>query len=145
MSSVDELIRKAIEEGKFCNLPGEGKPLHLDENPWEDPGWRMAHHILQANGFTLPWIEQRQSIEKDLEQARSQLVQAWRRSKQPAMAGEERAWQQALKNFEQQIVTINQQINRYNLAVPLVRFQIRLVQVKQEVDRLTALPLSDTL
>lgn len=145
MSSVDELIRKAIEEGKFNNLPGQGKPLRLDENPWEDPSWRMAHHILQANGFTLPWIEQRQMLEKELEQSRGKLVQAWRRYKHPIKAGGERAWQQALQDFEQQIAGINQQINSYNLAVPLDRFQIRLVQVKQEVDRLTALPLSDTL
>ena len=145
MSGADELIRKAIEEGKFSNLPGEGKPLRLDENPWEDPGWQMAHHILRANGFTLPWIEQRQTIEKELEGARSQLLRAWRQHEKAKVSGGEGEMERALQAFEQQIIAINQQIRSYNLAVPLDRFQIRLVQLKQEVDRLTTLPLSDTL
>lgn len=145
MSGVDELIRIAIEEGKFNNLPGEGKPLHLDENPWQDPEWWMAYHVLQANGFTLPWIEQRQSIEKDLETARRQLYQAWQQRKTSESGALEQAWQRALQVFEKQIEAINRQIRDYNLSVPLDRFQKRLVLIKQEVDRLTALTLSDTL
>lgn len=143
MNGIDELIRKAIEEGKFQDLPGEGKPLRLDENPLEDPGWRMAHHVLKTNGFTLPWIEQRQSIESDLTAARRQLQQAWLQHQKAGLTGEE--WARALKAFEEQVTAINKQISSYNLAVPLDRFQKRLVQVKQEVDRLTTLPLSDTL
>lgn len=145
MSGIEELIHNAIKEGKFSNLPGEGKPLHLDENPWEDPEWRMANHILQANGFTLPWIEQRRSIEKDLETARRQLYQAWQLRKNSESDPAEREWQRALQVFEQQIEAINRQIRDYNLSVPLDRFQKRLIVVKQEVDRLTALNLSDTL
>lgn len=145
MSGIDELIRKAIEEGKFSNLPGEGKPIRLDENPWEDPGWRMAHHLLQANGFTLPWIEQRQKIEQDLDESRRKLQRAWQARKSSDPAQGEQKWQRALQAFEQQIAAINQQIADYNLAVPADRFQKRRVQVQQEVDRLTTLPLSDTL
>ncbi len=145
MSGIDELIRKAIEEGKFKDLPGEGKPLRLDENPWEDPGWRMAHHILKANGFTLPWIEQRQSIENDLAAARRQLRQAWQQRREAGPAVGEQEWRRALQAFEAQVTAINQQIASYNLAVPLDRFQKKLVQLKQEVDRLTTLPLSDRL
>ena len=29
MRSIDEQIRKAMEEGQFDNLPGKGKPLPL--------------------------------------------------------------------------------------------------------------------
>jgi hypothetical protein len=145
MSNVDELIRKAIEEGKFSNLQGEGKPLPLNDNPWEDPEWRMAYHVLQANGFTLPWIEKRQTIEKDHEAARRLLAQAWSKHQTGGALSEEQAWQQALQAFELQIRALNQKIRDYNLSVPLDRFQIRLVRVEQEVDRLTTPPLSDTL
>ena len=123
MSGIDELIRKAIEEGKFNNLPGQGKPLRLDENPWEDPEWRMAYHILQANGFTLPWIEQRQAIEQDLEKARRTLVQAWRERQAAGSPQAEQRWQQALQTFEQSLNVINQQIRSYNLSVPLDRLK----------------------
>jgi Domain of unknown function (DUF1992) len=145
MTNIDELIRKAIEEGKFSNLQGEGKPLRLEENPWEDPDWRMAYHVLQSNGFTLPWIEQRQAIERDLEAARRLLAQAWREHQNDKAISGERAWQRALQTFELQIGAINQQITDYNLSVPLDRFQKRLVRVEQEVDRLTTPPLSDRL
>jgi DnaJ homolog subfamily C member 28 len=145
MSNVDELIRKAIEEGKFSNLQGEGKPLQLEENPWEDPEWRMANHVLQSNGFTLPWIEQRQAIEKDLEAARLSLAQAWRERQNAEVISGKQVWQRAMQTFELQIGAINQRIKTYNLSVPLDRFQRRLVQVEQEVDRLTTPPLSDRL
>ncbi len=145
MSHVDELIRKAIEDGKFSNLPGEGMPLCLEENPWEDPGWRMAFHVLQANGFTLPWIDQHQFIEKDLDQARRMLAQAWCERQTNQTASGEQAWRRAIQTFKLQVGAINQQIRNYNLSVPLERFQKRLVPVEQELDRLTTPHLSDTL
>ena len=43
--SIEEIIRRAIQEGKFDDLPGKGEPLQLDDNPHEDPEWRAAHHI----------------------------------------------------------------------------------------------------
>ena len=37
-------IREAIEDGKFDNLPGKGKPLDLSENPQltSAPSWVSA-------------------------------------------------------------------------------------------------------
>lgn len=32
-SWIDRQIREAIERGEFDNLPGAGKPLHLDDDP----------------------------------------------------------------------------------------------------------------
>ena len=49
--SADEAIRKAMEEGKFDNLPGKGKPLKLDEDPFEDPEWRLANKMLKEGGY----------------------------------------------------------------------------------------------
>jgi len=57
--NAEEQIRRAIEEGKFDNLPGKGKPLNLEQNPFEDPEWRLANHVLITSGFSLPWIEKR--------------------------------------------------------------------------------------
>jgi len=77
MSKAEEQIRRAMEEGQFDNLPGKGKPLNLDENPYEDPEWRMAHHILHNSGFSLPWIETRREIETNLEAARTSIKTTW--------------------------------------------------------------------
>lgn len=40
-SWVDRQVREAIERGEFDNLPGAGKPLHLDD----DPDWWLKAKI----------------------------------------------------------------------------------------------------
>lgn len=44
-SWVDRQIREAIERGEFDNLPGAGKPLHLDD----DPDWWLKAKIAREN------------------------------------------------------------------------------------------------
>jgi DnaJ family protein C protein 28 len=65
-SAVDRQIREAEEEGRFDNLPGRGKPLHLED--W-DREWGMAYHVLKQAGETLPWI----ALGRDIEEAQARL------------------------------------------------------------------------
>ena len=151
MSNIEEHIRKAIREGKFDDLPGKGKPLRLDDHPHSDPQWRLAHHLLKENGFTLPWIERLRDIEMKLESARAGLLRAWRwcrealDSQQQPEAQVEVEWRRARTVFNQQIEALNKQIQAYNLEVPLTRFQKQPLNAEREVARLTALDPSDTL
>ena len=108
MPDVEEHIRRAIQEGKFENLPGKGKSLRLDENPLEDHGRRLVHHMLKGSGFTLPWIEMRHEIEHEIEAARTTLRRAWEwregalAENQPdQMADVE--WEQAVGDFRQEV------------------------------------------
>lgn len=48
---AERKIREAMEEGAFEQLEGEGRPLDLEVNPFEDPSLRMAHRLLRNNGF----------------------------------------------------------------------------------------------
>lgn len=48
---AERKIREAMAEGAFDNLAGMGRPLNLDENPYEDPSLRMAHRLLRNNGL----------------------------------------------------------------------------------------------
>src|SRR5574341_670165 len=77
MDKAEEQIRRAMEEGKFDNLPGKGKPLRLEDNPLEDPEWRLAHHVLRSSGYTLPWIETRRELESEIQAARAALGRTW--------------------------------------------------------------------
>jgi hypothetical protein len=58
---VEERIKKAQKEGSFENLPGQGRPLELDDAnvPQE---LRMAHKILKNAGFLPPEIEIKKKI-----------------------------------------------------------------------------------
>ncbi|MDD3365391.1 MAG: DUF1992 domain-containing protein [Syntrophomonas sp.] len=54
---VGVMMKKAMEQGEFDNLEGAGKPLYLEENPYEQSEWHMAHKVLKDNGFAPYWIE----------------------------------------------------------------------------------------
>ena len=143
MSNVEEHIRRAMEEGRFDDLPGKGKPLHLDQDPNEDPEWGLAYHILRTSGYTLPWIEARREIEAASEVARAGLQRtwAWRAhalAGHPLKGGEapafvETQWQTAQETFRKQIDLINQRIFSYNLEVPSEHFQLRPLNFEREL------------
>ena len=149
MSSLDELIRRAIEEGKFSNLPGEGKPLRLDDNPFEDPDWRLAYHVLRSSGFSLPWIERRNAIESELQAARAALHRAyvWRQvsiARDGSSAEVDAGWVRAVDAFRASLTELNKKILAYNLEAPSDRFQLRLLNADRELELTTFIP-SDTL
>ncbi|HBX68593.1 MAG TPA: hypothetical protein DEH25_04215 [Chloroflexi bacterium] len=139
--SLDEQIRQAIQRGEFDNLPGKGQPLKLDENPHEDPGWRLAYHMLKENGYTLPWIETRRSIELEYEKAIQVLQRSWNWRKDAAgrrgLVHAEREWQQAMQTFREQITKLNKRIRDYNLEIPSSQFQRRSVNTEQEILKIT--------
>lgn len=137
-SSAEEAIRKAMEEGHFDNLPGKGKPLKLDENPFEDPEWRLANKILRDGGFTLPWIEVRREIDLALQGAREALGRSWA-WRQSALAQNQppdfvdAEWRRSVETFREAAAALNRRIRSYNLQVPSARFQLPLVNAEREI------------
>lgn len=142
MPDIEKHIQKAIEEGQFNDLPGQGEPLKLDDNPHEDADWRLAHHMLRSGGFTLPWIELRQEIETESEQARTELKRAWEWRQQALGAGRryrlvQDEWERAVRRFKERVEKINKRIFDYNLQAPATRLQILQVEAEAEINRLT--------
>jgi DnaJ homolog subfamily C member 28 len=138
MRSIEDQIRKAIEEGQFKDLPGKGKPLNLDENVPEDPEWRMANHVLKNAGYTLPWIEKRQEILAALDFSREtfQRAWAWRQAaleKGLPFSEVEQEWQRALVAFREQMAELDQRIRNLNLEIPNGRFQLPRVKIDKEI------------
>ncbi len=66
---VGAMIAKAMKQGDFDNLEGTGKPLNLDENPFEPVELRMVHKILKDNGYAPYWIE----LGKEIDDLRANL------------------------------------------------------------------------
>lgn len=58
MSILDEWaerhIEKALKNGELSSLPGEGKPLVLDDNNHVPESLRASYHLLKNAGFFAP-------------------------------------------------------------------------------------------
>jgi hypothetical protein len=137
-SLVDRKIREAMEAGEFDNLAGAGAPIDLSENPYEDPGWRTAHRMLRNAGFAPSWIEERKDIDAELGAARMVLARHWtivinaRGTKQEQAAG--KRWASAAAQFHLTIAALNRRIDAWNLKIPAVAFQRKLIDVEREID-----------
>lgn len=59
---AEQRIADALRNGQLDNLPGAGKPLALEDDPFVTPEQRMVNRILKNAGFTPPEILLRQEI-----------------------------------------------------------------------------------
>lgn len=67
---AEKKIQEAIEEGKFDNLPGKGKPLPIHDDALTPPDMRMANRILKNANVLPDWMQ----LQKDIEAERKEVV-----------------------------------------------------------------------
>ena len=116
---AERKIREAMAEGAFDNLRGQGRPLNLEENPYEDPSLRMAHRLLRNNGFAPPWVEEAKDLQREIDAALQQLA-----------AG-------SLHRFRERISDINRRILVHNLKTPSAAFHMPAVDAGAEIRKRT--------
>jgi hypothetical protein len=66
---VEQSIRDAQERGEFDNLPGAGKPLDLEENPFAGE-WQSAFRMARNAGAAPLWVQLDREIASDLSNLR---------------------------------------------------------------------------
>lgn len=76
-------IREAVEAGLLRNLPGEGKPLLLEDTSAVPEELRVAYRVLKNAGFLPPELQLRQDIHT-AEQLLQQVQDATERSRAQA-------------------------------------------------------------
>lgn len=54
VSLVERRLEEAAAAGELSNLPGEGRPLDLDDDALVPPELRVAYRILKNAGFVPP-------------------------------------------------------------------------------------------
>ena len=130
MDSIDEIIRNAQNKGEFSNLPGQGKPLKLDDDPHTPPHLRMAHKLLKDNDLVPDWIAQGHVLDEKRENLLKRLHTAAReyrgalndadRSSQPAHNRQqaESTWERAKEALRTEGKQHNREVLSYNLKVP---------------------------
>src|SRR5438105_13943591 len=94
---IDEQIREAQARGDFDNLPGSGKPLNLDENPFTGDK-ALAYSLLKQNGYAPPEVELAKEIRAQFEKTQQKLKKLRQQRKSlsarriPPFASENRAF-----------------------------------------------------
>jgi hypothetical protein len=98
---AERKIREAMDDGAFDHLDGAGRPIVLEENPYEDPAQRMAHRLLRNNGFAPAWIEEAKDIDREMGRLRAS---------------------EAVRDpeaYHQRIAALNRRIAAFNLKTPV--------------------------
>ena len=146
--NVNKQIEEAMERGEFANLPGKGKPLKLDTNPYLTPQARMANRLLKENSFAPRWIE----LEKEIKQEKTHLEKVLvnlkaRRERLAAIIKQyphrrkvisrtfehERA--RGIAQYSEKLENLNQKIQRVNLLMPTRNRQYALINRAQTLAR----------
>ena len=136
--AVEEIIRKAIEEGKFDDLSGKGKPLNFNADPHVDPAWRLVYDMLKQRGFAPAWIELRKDIAQECERARQTLARTWawhqKTNEKREVVVEE--WRRAQDLFHKKVAELNQKVREYNLSIPADIFYCAPIEAQQEIQKI---------
>lgn len=139
---IDRQIRKAMEEGEFDNLPGEGKPLKLEDDPNTPEQLQMAYKILHDNGMAPEWIMYGKDLEAKETQWRESVKRAYR-TYQAALTDPLRYtqaeinWQRIHQRLSDDAARLNKEINVFNLKVPRGITHRPLVDIQREIRQLS--------
>jgi hypothetical protein len=98
---VEQKIQEAIAKGEFDHLPGEGKPIELDENPFVPADWRLAHKMLKDNAVAPEFVLRLKSVESIREEMARTASESLLRRLATRLAAEVEALNSALLREEQ--------------------------------------------
>jgi hypothetical protein len=112
---LERQIREAVEDGRFDNLPHQGKPLPNDENPYAAE-WGLAFHVLKNAGFAPPWIEADKEVRALLGRRDAILAGA-----ATGPAPSETSRRRDRSALERLVAEVNASIARVNAEAPSIR------------------------
>src|SRR5450759_3422024 len=148
-SAIEKQIRQAIERGEFDHLPGKGKPLDLNENPYTPADSRLAYKVLQNAGIAPDWIELDKEIRRESDALRAWLARQaqWQRepraqlnvlSPHQMIVECERLAQAREKTgaeYRARAAALNKLIDLYNLKAPTAESHRARIRIKEEIQR----------
>ena len=124
---IEDQIRAAQERGDFDNLPGAGKPLKLDENPYAGDR-ALAFHLLQQNNVLPQELGMGQEVDADLARAEKVLAELRRErqwllnqptfSRARAQATYARMREEAATRYEAALRQLRSKILSLNIIAP---------------------------
>ncbi len=105
---------EARSSGALDDLPGQGKPLKLEDDSAVPEEWRAVFHLLRSSGQAPPWVE-------TARQARGRVAAACddlRRALSEAADREGDVGRRARARFDEEIRQANDLIDLANRQIP---------------------------
>jgi DnaJ family protein C protein 28 len=137
---VEQRIAEARERGDFDNLPGEGKPQRLEQNPFAGEK-ALAYSLLKNNDMAPPEIERGKEVAEDMQRAEALLVKLRHqrdrlRMRATVFASDRRTYNLLRDNTERRyaeaVRAINSKILSLNIIAPAV-FHQRMIDVEAKL------------
>ena len=140
---MEELIQDGIDKGLFENLPGKGKPLNLDKNPYAGD-MQLANELLKENDLPPVWILQRNEILAKVAKLRAEIERQWQWHHQEfGVAGVNKGqltirWDDFCLKWIAEIAELNKAIDAFNLKRPFDHIEIFKLTIDSELKRVDA-------
>ncbi len=139
---VERRLREALEAGAFTGLPGEGRPLRFDDDPYTPDAWKLAYRILKDNNLAPEWIEQGKHLDAWRERLLDRISRAIRdrqavRARGGSPERAELAWQVVNKALSREVERYNRELLSYNVKVPAGFPQKLYLDLTREIERLS--------
>jgi hypothetical protein len=131
---VERQIRDAMADGRFDDLPHQGRRLPIEDDAAAGD-WALAFRMLRNAGVAPPWIEADKAV-RELLEARERLFAKARRS-QPASRQRLRA------ELERLVRDLDRAIARVNAEAPTDRQHRRPLVLADELAQLDAAIATD--
>lgn len=107
-SEIDRRIREHFAEIDVNKLPGAGKPLKLDDNPYEPPEMRLANKLLKDNDLPPAWILESRALDEERSAVLAQIDKITPQTSPSYKAA-----------LSARINALNKRILTFNLTVPV--------------------------
>ncbi|MCA9916947.1 MAG: DUF1992 domain-containing protein [Anaerolineales bacterium] len=140
---IEEIIQEGFEKGHFDNLPGKGKPLNLNKNPYA-ADMQLANELLKENDLPPVWILQRNEILAKTARLRAEIERQWawhQREFGVATANKGRltiSWDDYCLKWIAEIGELNKAIDAFNLKRPFDNIEIFKLTIDSELKRVAA-------
>jgi hypothetical protein len=123
---VERRIREAMEDGRFDDLPHQGRRIPLEDDSLAGE-WAMAHRLLKSAGMAPAWIEADKAARALLDERDRLLARAPRFSPY--------ARTRARADLTRLVEAANRALLRVNIEAPTDRQQRRLLDPAVELAR----------
>ena len=139
---IEDLIQEGQQRGIFDNLKGKGKPLELKSDLYGAEN-RLANDLMREHDVVPQWLARRNVASVAVEELRDKIGRHWARHRQAYTLTQDDmrrkalslSWDAHCREWEEEIMQINKQIDEYNLRRPGQSMELLKLRLGDELQR----------